>query len=174
MPTTLTDTYKQQQQQSQAGPQTFDKIGGWLMVVAIGLILTSLRTSLLIFKDIIPVFKPETWSVLTTPGTEAYHPLWAPLLIGEMAGNLFFVAFGITIAVLLFQRKKIVPKLAIIYLVSNLGFVLADYFIANLIPIVAQQNNAAVVREIIRSVVGTAIWVPYFLISKRVKGTFIR
>jgi len=178
MQPTYTDTIRQQQQpqppQVRLGGPSPDKIGGWLIVVAIGLIFASLRILLFTFKDIIPVFKPETWSLLTTPGTPAYHPLWAPLLIGELAGNLFFVVFGITIVVLFFQRRRIVPRLVIIYLLTNLGFVLTDYFVADLIPIVAQQDNTSAVKEIFRGVVGAGIWIPYFIMSKRVKSTFVR
>jgi len=174
MTSTLTDISQQQQKQQQVAPQNYDKIGGWLILVAIGLIIAPLRILLFTLKDIFPVFAPQTWSVLTTPGSEAYHPLWAPLLIGELVGNLFFVFLGIVLVVLFFQRRKIVPKLVIIYLVTNLGFVIADAYVATLIPIVAQQDNTSTVKEIVRGVVSAAIWTPYFLISKRAKGTFVR
>ncbi|HKZ21923.1 MAG TPA: DUF2569 domain-containing protein [candidate division Zixibacteria bacterium] len=174
MPSTLTDTYRQQQQQPQAGQPSSDKIGGWLILVAIGLIFTSLRILLLTFKDIIPVFAPQTWSVLTTPTSAVYHPLWAPLLIGELVGNLFFVCLGIVLVVLFFQKRRIFPKLAILYLLANLVFVVGDTLVAGLIPVVAQQDNTSSVKEIVRSVVGAGIWVPYFIMSKRVKSTFVR
>lgn len=173
MPSTMTGI-PQTQPPPPVALKSYDKIGGWLTLVAIGLIFAPLRILLFTFKDIIPVFKPETWSTLTTPTSEAYHSLWAPVLIGELVGNLFFVVFGIILAVLFFQRRKIVPKLAIIFLLTNLGFVVADSLVAGMIPAVAQQDNASTVKEVVRGVVGAAIWVPYFIMSKRVKGTFVR
>lgn len=154
--------------------KSYDKLGGWLIIAAIGFILAPLRILLFTLKDIFPVFAPQTWSVLTTPTSEAYHPLWAPVLIGELVGNLFFVCLGIVLVVLFFQKRKIFPKLAIFYLLANLAFVVGDTLVAAQIPAVAQQDNTSTVKEIVRGVVGAAIWIPYFLISKRVKGTFVR
>ncbi|EQB63604.1 MAG: hypothetical protein RBG1_1C00001G1183 [candidate division Zixibacteria bacterium RBG-1] len=174
MPSTYTDILQKQQQQPPTGQPTYDKIGGWLILVGIAFIVGPLRIILLVFKDILPAFAPQTWSVLTTPGTEAYHPLWAPILIGELVGNLFFVCLGIVLIVLFFQKRKIFPKLAIFYLLANLVFVVGDTLVAGLIPFVAQQDNSSSMKEIFRSVVGAGVWVPYFLTSKRVKGTFVR
>lgn len=174
MPSTLTDTYRQQQQQPTTGQPSYNKIGGWLILVGIGFIVGPLRILLFTFKDILPAFAPQTWSALTTPGTEAYHPLWAPVLIGELVGNLFFVCLGIILVVLFFQKRKIFPKIAIFYLLANLVFVVGDTIVAGMIPLVAQQDNSSSMKEIIRSVVGAAVWVPYFIRSKRVKGTFVK
>jgi len=177
MQPTYTDQIRQQQQPQppSAGQPDYSKIGGWLILITLGLIVAPIRISLLVFNDLLPVFKPEIWSVLTTPGSEAYHPLWKPLLIGELVGNLLFVAFSVILVVLLFQRKRIFPKLAIAYLVSNLIFVVADAYVVTLIPVAkAQGFDSATIKEITRSVVGAAVWVPYFMVSKRVKGTFTR
>ena len=175
MQPTYTDTIRQQQTQPPpAGQPDYSKIGGWLILVGIGFILGSLRILLFTFKDILPAFAPQTWSVLTTPTSAVYNPLWAPLLIGELVGNLFFVCLGIVLVVLFFQKRRIFPKLAILYLLANLVFVVGDTLVAGLIPVVAQQDNTSSVKEIVRSVVGACIWVPYFIKSKRVKGTFTR
>ncbi len=155
-------------------PAAYDKIGGWLILVAIGLILTPLRLGFALFKDILPVFSAETWQVLTTPGTEAYHPSWAPLLIFELVGNIIFIIFPIVIAIFFFQKRKVVPKLIIAFLLSNLAFVGSDYFLANTIPFVASQDDPASLKELARTLVGSLIWVPYFLVSKRAKATFIK
>lgn len=151
----------------------YKKIGGWLILVAIGLVLTPLRFLVVVVKDLLPVFSGETWSILTTPGTEAYHPFLAPLLIFELIGNIAFVVFAIVVAIFFFKRQKIVPKLMIAFLFSNLAFVVIDYFVADSIPFIASQNDPESLRELIRVLIGCLIWVPYFLVSKRVKGTFV-
>lgn len=149
------------------------KIGGWLILVAIGLVLTPLRFLVVVVNDLLPVFSGETWSILTTPGTEAYHPFSATLLIFELIGNIAFVVFAIVVAIFFFKRRKIVPKLMIAFLFSNLAFVVIDYFVADSIPFIASQNDPESLRELIRVLIGCLIWVPYFLVSKRVKGTFV-
>ena len=49
---------------------------GWLILPAIGLIVAPLRLGINLMKDFWPIFRDGYWPVLTTPGTEAYHPLW--------------------------------------------------------------------------------------------------
>jgi hypothetical protein len=156
-----------------AAPKQYDKIGGWLIIVAIGLILAPIRLLVVLFKDLLPVLSTEAWSRLTTPGTEAYHPLWAPLLLFEIIGNCLFILFPIIIAFFFFQRRRFVPTLIIVLLLANLVFVTIDYFAADLIPFVAAQGDTGSLAELIRVLVASAIWVPYLLVSKRVKATFV-
>ena len=161
------------QKNRDAAPQQYDKIGGWLILVAIGLIFAPIRLLVVLFKDLLPALSADTWSRLTTPGTEAYHPLWAPLLLFEVIGNCLFILSPIIIAVFFFQRRRFVPRLFIVLLLANLVFVTIDYFAADLIPFVAAQEDLGSLKELIRALIACAIWVPYFLVSKRVKGTFV-
>jgi len=161
------------QKNADAAPQQYDKIGGWLILVAIGLIFAPIRLLVVLFKDLLPALSADTWSRLTTPGTEAYHPLWAPLLLFEVIGNCLFILSPIIIAVFFFQRRRFVPRLIIVLLLANLVFVTIDYFAADLIPFVAAQEDLGSLKELIRALIACAIWVPYFLVSKRVKGTFV-
>jgi hypothetical protein len=151
----------------------YDKIGGWLILVAIGLIFTPIRLLVVIVKDLLPVVSGDTWSRLTTPGTESYHVLWAPLLIFEIVGNCLFILFPIIVAIFFFQKRQFVPRLIIVLLLSNLVFVAIDYFAADLIPFIANQEDMGSLIELIRVFIACVIWVPYFLVSKRVKGTFV-
>jgi hypothetical protein len=151
----------------------YDKIGGWLIIVAIGLILAPLRLLVVLFHDLLPALSTDAWSRLTTPGTEAYHPLWAPLFLFEIIGNCVFILFPIIIAVFFFQKRRFVPQLIIVLLLANLVFVAIDYFVSDLIPFVAAQEDIGSLVELIRVLIACAIWVPYFLVSKRVKGTFV-
>lgn len=164
---------KSQHRGTEALGAQYPKIGGWLLLLAIGLVVTPLRGLLFLFKDLVPAFSPATWSALTTPGTEAYHPLWAPLLISELVTNVGFILFSVLVAVAFFQRRRIAPKLLMAFLLSNLIVVGADHFAANLIPAVASQRDPASARELARAGIACVIWLPYLLRSKRVKGTFV-
>jgi len=161
------------QKNGDAAQKQYDKIGGWLILVVIGLILAPIRLLVVLFKDLLPALSADTWSRLTTPGTEAYHPLWAPLLFFEILGNCLFILFPIIVAVFFFQKRRFVPRLIIVLLLANLVFVAIDYFAADLIPFVAAQEDMGSLVEFIRVLIACTIWVPYFLVSKRAKGTFV-
>lgn len=152
----------------------YDKIGGWLFLVVIGLIIAPIRIGYSLVVDFYPLITDGTWPILTTPGSEVYHPLWAPLLIFEIVGNSLTFIASITILVFFFMRKKFIPLAMIVFYIASLLFVATDYFAADLIPAVAAQNDKDSLRELLRIALAVVIWVPYFIMSKRVKGTFVK
>lgn len=149
-------------------------LGGWLILPAIGLFILPIRLFFSLSNDFLPIFQQGYWEILTTPGSEAYHELWAPLIIFEVIGNIFFVIFDIILIFLFFVKSFRFPVLYIVFLALNLTFVAADLFFANSIPAVAAQNDAESVMQIVRSIIGAIIWIPYFLVSVRVKNTFVK
>jgi hypothetical protein len=149
-------------------------IGGWLIIIAIGLFIWPPRLLLLFYKTFLPIFQNNYWEALTTAGTESYHELWAPLIIIEMCGNAVFFVFSIVLIALFFRKSPLFPRLYITCLAMNVVFVAGDFFFSNLIPAVAAENNAESVKELIRSIVSAAVWIPYMLVSERVKNTFIK
>jgi hypothetical protein len=146
-----------------------------LILVAIGLIFTPLRLG----KDLVLVFLPlfadkERWEALTSPDGTLYHPLMKPLLIGEAIGNTTTALFALVLLVFFFSKKRIFPRLAILYLVGNTLVVVLDFIVAAQIPLLARADNPAPLLEIGRGILSCCIWIPYMLVSKRVKATFTK
>jgi len=148
-------------------------LGGWLILPLIGLFVLPIRFVASLINDFLPIFQEGYWEILTTPGTEAYHHLWAPLITFEIVGNAFFIIFDIILVFLFFTKSHRLPTLMIAFLSLNLLFVVSDFFFANLIPAVAAESDPESVKELGRAIIGAMIWIPYFLVSKRVKNTFV-
>jgi len=147
-------------------------IGGWLILVIIGLIGSICRISWSLYYDHFKVLRSGTLAQLMSPASEAYHPLWAPLIVFEIVANVISILLAIATLVLLLKRSRHVRWVAIVWLLGSLLLVVGDYAFAQQIPLVAAQPlDADTVREIVRSVIGALIWVPYFLVSKRVRAT---
>lgn len=154
--------------------KSYEGIRGWLILPLIGLFISPIRISISVFRDLVPIFTEGHWNVLTTPGSSAYHPLWAPLIITECVGNVVFVIFSIVLLVFFLRKSRFLPNLIISYLILNLLFVAGDFIIADMIPAVAEQSDLQAAKELGRSIIGAVIWIPYFFVSKRVKQTFVR
>ena len=148
-------------------------IGGWLILVILGLIVSPLRITYLLLTIHWPIFRDGTWHTLTTPGSPAYHHLWAPLLAYEIIGNLIAIVLALVTLVMLLRKSKRTPAFAIGWFAYGAAFVAVDFFVADLIPFVAQHPDPDDIKELARGVVAAAIWIPYFLVSKRVKATFV-
>jgi hypothetical protein len=148
-------------------------LAGWLILVCLGLLLSPLRMIVLLVQVYAPIFQDGSWEAVTTPGADAYHALWAPILITELVGNTAFVAAGFVLLVLFFNKSRRFPRLFIAYQVANLLFILGDAWLGSLVLTREPMFDPDTLREFIRSLIGGLIWIPYMLVSRRVKNTFV-
>lgn len=119
-------------------------------------------------------FEADTWAVLTTAGTPAYHPLWAPVLIGEMAVNVALLSVSVVAVYLFFRRRRAFPRVAIAFLAAGVVILVLDLVVVRMIPAAASEIGASEIRGLFQAGIGAAIWIPYFLVSARVRATFVR
>jgi hypothetical protein len=156
-------------------PETLYKgIGGWLIFPLLGLIITPIEGSFQMYNIYWQIFAKGYWSSLTTPGTEVYHAFFGPLLIFEGFGNSLTLALSVVTLWFFLRKSRLLPRLMISLIIFNFVFVCGDFFLSNLVPAVAAQSDSQSTIELGQAVIGTLIWIPYFLKSKRVKQTFVR
>jgi len=151
-----------------------EPIGGWLILFAIGLVIYPVRAAFSIATHILPAFSPATWAILTSPGAEGYHPLWKPLLIIELGVNSLLAACAVWLLVWFFRRRRMAPMLAIAFLAFNFAYVGLDAVFARNLPGMEQTVAIATLMDVVRTGVACLIWMPYFVVSRRVKRTFVR
>jgi transglutaminase-like putative cysteine protease len=146
---------------------TGQPIGGWLILVAIGLVFTPLKTlyGLLTTAEF---FEQKIWSNLVE--TESFGLLFVMFI--ELVYNVMNTIFSALLIVLFFEKRSSLPKLIIIFYCLNLAMVVLDGFIAwSYLTDTNERNDAF--KEVFRSLIMTAIWVPYFNTSVRVRETFV-
>jgi len=161
------------QRTGNAAEQHYPNIRGWLLLVAVWVILLPLRLVGILVEDLLPAFSKEGWALLTTPGAAFYHRLNAPILIFEFGGNSLLLVGSLILAVEFFRKRKRVPLMIVVLLLFALLFYVGDYFAAHLLAAVASQSETEPVLDLVVAVLVCAILVWYFLVSKRVKGTFV-
>lgn len=149
-------------------------IGGWLILVAIGLVLTPIRLVAMMLPAYAEVFTSGTWDVLTTPGSGAYSPLWAPLLLGEIVINALLLCAGIVLIYLFFTKRRPFRRFYIGVSLFSLAFIVVDAYSFKLVLPDDPVFDPQTARELVRAVIAAAVWVPYMLVSKRAKNTFVR
>ncbi|MEP6810336.1 MAG: DUF3857 domain-containing protein [Chthoniobacterales bacterium] len=153
------------------GGKVYPRLGGWLILVTLQM-LARPTIALLTARSLFPtIFIRSTWLEFTTPGTATYHPAWAASLMFELFySSILFVA-GLLL-IFLFFRKRAAWRWA--YVVLLLGTVLGlgiDSLLTYDLPS-AKNTLAATWRSAVQVIGGAAVWIPYCLISKRVRGTF--
>jgi hypothetical protein len=151
------------------------RIGGFLIVLAVGLFITLFQNFAYSLGSIAPLIRKELWERYTDPESTAYHPYWKSIIIYDALTSLLILFMNIVMLLLFFRKKKVFPKLIVVlfpfYFVVNF----TSYFVSGLIPAIAESEEyAKLVRALIVQFVGLHIWIPYFLLSKRVVKTFVR
>ena len=149
-------------------------VGGWLQFFLIGLVISIVRSAMSLFTDFVPLFSEGAWANLTTPDSPAYHALWAPLIGFEMASTVVLALAAWGVALLIVKRLPQAPKFAIGLLLLTLVVQLIDFALLQQIESVRETAMAQTLPAIAVATLTSALWIPYFLRSKRVKATFAR
>jgi transglutaminase-like putative cysteine protease len=144
-----------------------EPIGGWLILIAIGLTLTPFRL---------------IYDLITNPET-VNGEAWLSMLLLERYGlfvflvlehiyNIVYLLFSVLVIVLFYQRRSSAPRLiSILYGVTCIVTILDTIVSLQIDQSVAAENNFY--NDMIKSIIAAAIWIPYFNISTRVKSTFV-
>ncbi|MCD6049720.1 MAG: hypothetical protein K0Q55_1123, partial [Verrucomicrobia bacterium] len=149
---------------------TLTGIGGWLFLVAFGLIVNPFRMVSSI-TETFPAYTPESWSHLTLPGSEGYDWRWAPYLIISLLANETIVIWTLVNLILFFRRDRLFPISYICFMIATAVLVTLDQMMASQMPS-AEKTTPEEMKELVRGYMLCFIWVPYFLRSKRVRLTF--
>ena len=148
-------------------------LGGWLILVGIGVVFSPLRMPVEVQRIYLPIFNDGTYDMLSTPGTDAYIPFWSTLIWGEILVTTILFFASIYLAYLFFSKKSLFPKLYIWLAVGSFAFIILDALLVKVIFPNEAMFDPGTIKEIARSGLGILIWVPYMLLSKRVKATFV-
>jgi len=144
-------------------------IGGWLLLPAFGLVFAPVPAALEML-EIAKLMTPVNWRLLTDPASQAYHPFYVWLLPAEFALNGAILVFAVAIFVLFLRKSPRTPNLICALYIVTAIVVVADTVLAAQIP--GFEWDRRTFRELGRAIAGVAIWVPYFVLSRRVRNTF--
>jgi len=148
-------------------------IKGWLILIAIGIITNPIRIAMQMYETYTNSFSSEAWSLLTTPESPIYNPFWKPLLIGEVIIDSVVLLSTIYMVYLFFAKKSSFPKWYIALALFSFFIIIADSYALKLLMPNEEVFDHDTMKELSRSLFTIAIWVPYMLVSKRVKATFV-
>lgn len=100
-------------------------------------------------------------------GLATHHGL-AALVLFEAATNTLFLFALIALNVLFYTKRKTFPKLMITYLAIHLVLIGIDH-----LAVVGMHVHSQPLT-LVRTLIYTVIWIPYFMNSIRVEQTFTR
>jgi hypothetical protein len=147
-------------------------LGGWLALMCFGLMVSPIRLGLFLFQTYVPIYKNGTWHSLLDSASDSYHPALAALLMAELVVNFIFIVLSIWLLTLFFRKSRRFPRHAIALYAASAIFIFADSAVLSSMgfDVSLDPDN---IRETVRAIIGASVWIPYMLVSKRVKNTFV-
>ena len=149
-------------------------IGGWLILIAIGLCISLPQNLAGLFQSLAPLRGP-VWTRLTDPASPRYNAYWRGALIFEVVAACIYLLMNVIAVILFFGKRRLFALLMVLFIPSIFILGLADHYLGSLIPAVAASPvYTKGMHWLVGKFVALHVWVPYLLVSKRVKATFIR
>jgi hypothetical protein len=142
-----------------------NRIGGWLIMVALGLVIAPFGCLNAIVSDY------QTLSGGVFQNSPSQQSPLGNLVVIEIGINAVIIAALLCLNVLFFTKKRAFPGWMIVFLISQLC-VTTMFFLAAL-AVVPSMNGATILATVLRPFLAALIWIPYFRTSKRVKATFV-
>lgn len=140
---------------------------GWLILVGMSVVIAPFRLAYEFGPLFYSIFTDGTFEILTT-----HHHLWGPLLVCEAVYNSLMVLASFYLIYLFFSKHYLFPRIYIAIVLLSLLFIPLDAWIASFIITDEPMFDPATTKEFARTLFSAVIWVPYMLVSKRVKATF--
>jgi hypothetical protein len=147
--------------------QHLEGLGGWLIYFGFGLVISP-------FLFIRTIFASNL-SFLIDPKHQAFlssHRAFSALIVSEIITNIISLIALIFLNYLFFSKRHLFPKLMIFYLVLRVCLLTFNHFAFQMAA--PNIDFAAGSVKLARAFLSCLIWIPYLLISRRVKVTFVR
>ena len=133
-------------------------IGGWLILHAIGFVLG-------------PIVGVYELVVSLSNYSKAAKAGYGGIYIIEPVVFIGLFCFFVYIAILFFRKKSNLPG-------TFITFFIVSIFASGLLLVIELNTEAKIFLEgielwFVKAIIRAAIWIPYFIVSKRVKATFV-
>ena len=120
-------------------------------------------------------FNQNTWAGLAIINSEKTNSLYL-LMASEITFNFMLFVLALYVLFLFYSRKTSLPLLISIYYMVAIVGPIVDWYLAD--QLLAGQgvmdDTSDSAKDIAKSIISAAIWIPYFNLSERSKNTFCR
>jgi hypothetical protein len=148
-------------------------LGGWLILIGIGVVLSPIRLSYFLFKTVLPIFTNGTWEALTNEESISYNPSWGYVIIFELVFNVAMLLWLCYLIYLFFTKHYRFPLMYILIAGASVIFIIIDELVCAAVFTNQPFFDSETLKALSRSLFALIIWGLYLFKSERSRLTFI-
>ena len=137
-------------------------IGGWLILVAIALLLVPIGDVARIYSDLGTLYSGGFGQMLSD------HPDATKLMVAQIVADTIFLICLLALNYLFYRKNKLFPRMMIVYLFVNTIYILIRSHTSD-----ALLGTHVFAARAASATASASIWISYLVSSKRVKATFL-
>jgi Protein of unknown function (DUF2569) len=144
--------------------------GGWLFVLAFGLLAGAIITGIGTISNLGPLFRNNAFLTFFQAGSSTYNPTLGIFIVVELLANALLIVWTFCCLRLLVLKRPSFPEQAKRLMGASVVIVFADLAITAALfdaPVTAKEVGGA-----FRVLLANTIWFTYLNTSLRVKNTF--
>lgn len=146
-------------------------LGGWLILVGFGLCKTLIISLPQFFKTYAELIFSGDWIKLSQESVAPWFPFF---ILFEFLGSVASIVFALIATIYFFRKSKKFKKWYVVFLGFNACFMLLDLIIVYQIAGAQDLIDHEIFTVVGGALVGALIWIPYVMVSERVRNTFVR
>lgn len=155
----------------------YDSIGGWLVIVGLGIIFTPLSLTIQVIRQFVEEAGLNYYSIYFTEESSLYEPVKGYYLLIVNSLNVFLIVSSVFLAIQFLRRKASFRLNYVYFKIFNLLFLIVDltisyYFFIDPDSLDDSKLVSKQTASIFRVFIQTCIWVPYIWVSERSRHTF--
>jgi hypothetical protein len=126
------------------------------------------------FREIILPFAFDSkWVKISDLALSSYNKNWVFLIKFEFISTIVQIIGLIVIVLFFFARSKRFPLALIIYVMAKVLVLTVTYYFHTVFKGVPTPTIAVMTGSHFRAILVAAAWIPYFMLSEKVRDTFI-
>lgn len=138
-------------------------IGGWLVLALIGTLLRPIAFLINILSS--KYFNAEHLRTLSEQNS-----YWTLAITFEVISNVTLFLFSIFLLILFLKYRNTLPRFYVVFMSLSLILSILDVAIVKLL---LGDSATISMTTVSGNIIACAIWIPYFMVSQRVKSTFV-
>jgi len=145
-------------------------IGGWLIVFAIGLVISPvmLLYNTFITDDLFANRDLLTWLENNGQSVDMVTMIFN---LSVLVTNILLISLSVLMLIVFFQRRSNAPAIVVIFFGYNIAILALNALVVFLLQV--ETTDEKWLQSLINVIIRAVIWILYFGLSKRVKRTFV-